>query len=362
MSCESVCPRCGYKSSDLSLMVCPRCGYTIIYRCHDVKWSVDNNKASMWRYTNMFAVRPGSIISAGEGLTPIVKINGVLSKLETRNPTGSYSDRASSFMVSYLRRKHYIVKYEDDFAYSLTFYAKLDGAGTTIVSAPDDLDPYEIVDIERLGGSIVFEGIPELHYENPLAVEGLKTISFEVEEQNPKAEKIYVPSSTGLLAVSVVEGLREINRLDSYEVIAVSLKGSRAPAMLPVKDVKLVEIEPEEVMKDIVKLAEKGIYLKPLSASAYSLASREDLGLALITGSIRRYLKLKTLSSKLKDEIIKNLSSQGPMTAYELWKLMNRYTLRGLYNALRSLEAEGKVCAEYEMKGARKVKLYRTCN
>ena len=40
-------------------------------------------------------------VSYGEGYMPIRRIKGILAKLENRNPTRSYADRASSVITSY---------------------------------------------------------------------------------------------------------------------------------------------------------------------------------------------------------------------------------------------------------------------
>ncbi|MFP3265259.1 MAG: hypothetical protein RXO54_05435 [Acidilobus sp.] len=366
MRCELRCPRCGFVSDDHNMMRCPRCGSPLVFKCHEVRLDVNSGYASMWRYVNMMAVKPARVVSYGEGLTPLVKIGEVMSKLETRNPTGSYADRASSAVVSNIVSDIYRVRYESDFAYSMAFYARLAGSAISVVADTQSLDPYDVVEIASLGGSIEFDAAPDLYYENPLSVEGLKTIAFELAEAQPRAEAVYVPSSSGLLAISVAEGLDELVGSPPLEVVAVIVKGSPTPSMLGLsKSIRMAEIEPEEVVKSQVRLAKRGIYMKFLAASAYSYAAVEGNGIALITGSLRRSLQRKTKvggTTMLRSMIISLLSRRGGLTAYSIWKEMSQYTLRGVYSALRSLELSGTVCARYTMEGSRKVKVYELCD
>jgi hypothetical protein len=337
----------------------------MVYRCHDVKLKIRPNYASMWRYSEMLAIRPPQVVSYGEGLTPVVKVNGVLCKLENRNPTGTYADRASSVIVSVMRRKTYRVKYESDFAYSLAFYAKLAGSEISVVAEPEELDPQDIIGIASLGGSLEFRGKPELQYENPLSVEGLKTIAFELVESSPNVERVYVPSSSGLLAFSIAEGLNELEGVPPVEVIAVVVKGSPLPSFLGFsRTIKIVEIEPEEVINGLVRLARRGFYIKFLAASAYAYASTEERGVALISGGIRKPQLKRPRSleeASLKRRILDVLSRGGGLSAYEIWKETPQFTLRGVYSALKSLEAEGSVCARYKMRGRRKIRIYELC-
>lgn len=330
-----------------------------------MKLKTRSDYANMWRYSEMMAIRPPQIVSYGEGLTPIVKVNGVLCKLESRNPTGTYADRASSVIVSALGHKTYRVKYESDFAYSLAFYAKLAGSEVSVIAEPKELDPQDIIGIASLGGSLEFGGRPELRYENPLSVEGLKTIAFELVESSPKAERIYVPSSSGLLAFSIAEGLNELKEAPPMEVIAVVVKGGPTPSFLGLsRTIKIVEIEPEEVINSIVRLARRGLYIKFLAASAYAYASRDEKGVALISGGIRKPQLKRPRSpeeASLKRRVLDVLSRNEGLSAYEIWKEVPQFTLRGVYSALRSLEAEGSICVQYKMKGRRKVRIYELC-
>jgi Threonine synthase len=362
--CRLTCPRCGYEAQEGELR-CPRCGSFLAYACHRLRWTVRRDVPSMWRYAGMLAFRPVRLATAGEGYTPVVRLGPVLAKLETRNPTGSYADRASSALVSGLVRDVYRVSYSIDFGPSMAFYAGLVGAHTVVYARPEELDPFDTVNLARLGASFDFTGRPELTYENQYTIEGLKTISYEIVEQMPRADRVFVPASTGLLAFAMRKGFREAAEsagASEPELVAVSVRGSAEPPTLDLlRDIKRVYVGAEEVTKAMVSLARRGIYARPLAAAAYSVAEAEE-GIVVITGGLRRP-GLSRRGSELRQKVIEVLARLGrDVTAYEVWEQLMGYTLRGVYKALEALEEEGVVCVNALLRGRRKVRTYRLCN
>lgn len=88
---------------------CPSCGGILDYShpfVFDEK-SIDRNRPGIWRYQESFGL-PNSLepVSLGEGNTPLIwdEIKGkkVAFKLEYLNPTGSYKDRGTSVLISYM--------------------------------------------------------------------------------------------------------------------------------------------------------------------------------------------------------------------------------------------------------------------
>ena len=365
-SCRLICPRCGYEASEGEL-ACPRCGSFLVYSCHDVRWSVRRGTPSMWRYVDMLGFHPARVVTAGEGYTPLVRVGGTPVKLETRNPTGSYADRASSAIVSALPLSSYKVGYAVDFAASIAFYGRLVGASVTVVSAPESLDPFDVISMARSGAQIEFTsaGPTELRYDNQYTVEGLKTISFEILEQGRRPERVFVPASTGLLAFAMWKGFTEGAEAlgtSEPELVAVRVKGSDEPyAVRLARGVKVISVDADEVISSTVRLAERGIYVRPLAAAAFTAAEAEG-GLAVITGGLRRPELSHRRPSDLQSKILGLLSSSpSGMTAYDVWQSLAGYTLRGVYKALRALVDEGKACVSYSLKGRRKVRVYRPC-
>ncbi len=363
-SCRLVCPRCGYEASEGQL-VCPRCGSFLAYACHEIRWSVRRGTPTMWRYVDMMAFRPVRVVTAGEGYTPLVRVGGTPVKLETRNPTGSYADRASSAIVSALPLRAYRVGYAVDFAASVAFYGRLVGAAVTVMSSPEALDPFDLISMAKAGAQLEFTGSPELRYDNQYTVEGLKTISLEILEQGRPPERVFVPASTGLLAFAMWKGFSEgADALGTSEpeLVAVRVRGSDEPAAVRLaRGVKVVQVDADEVVSSTVRLAERGIYVRPLAAAAFAAAEAEG-GLAVITGGLRRPELSHRRPSDLQARVLDLLSSSpGGVTAYDAWQSLAGYTLRGVYKALRALVDEGKACVSYSLKGRRKVRVYRAC-
>ena len=69
---------------------------------------IDGSRRSLWRYRAALPVEIANPITLGEGCTPLVQQNWgelrPLFKLEWFNPTGSFKDRGSAVMLSFLRQ------------------------------------------------------------------------------------------------------------------------------------------------------------------------------------------------------------------------------------------------------------------
>ncbi len=104
------CTRCGHKlpSKETSYR-CPICGGTLDYFESFIfdAISIDENLPGIWRFKYSFGL-PDEVepISLGEGDTPLIwdSVNGrqVAFKLDYLNPTGSYKDRGTTVLISYL--------------------------------------------------------------------------------------------------------------------------------------------------------------------------------------------------------------------------------------------------------------------
>ncbi len=365
---ETVCLACGARSPGIRLR-CPVCGGPAILEVGGAEWSVKRDVPSMWRYESMLPALRRKV-SLGEGLTPVRRMGGAYVKLEGRNPTGSYADRAASVLASYLASEggggKVAIEYAEDFAYSAAKYLK--GISDVEVAVPDPsrVDPQEIVALVEMGARVGFARTgEELSYVNSLSVEGLKTIAFEVLERIPRAERIVVPAETGLLALSIWKGLRDAEEAGeevNVEVEAAVLRGSRAPDLLSgARRIPVHEVDPQDAVEGLVELARAGIRAKVLSAAAFALAEDLGRGVAVITTSARSRSARRHGRSALMDEVLRALGDAGEASAYDLWRELRKYTLRGIYKAVAALEEEGELCARHTSRGGRKVKVYRRC-
>ncbi|MGC9182681.1 pyridoxal-phosphate dependent enzyme [Caldisphaera sp.] len=363
------CIKCGYET-EKETFFCPKCGGLMQIVYDDFKWIVNSNTPSIWRYRYMLP-RSWKIITMNEGLTPIKRINGILSKLETNNPTGVYTDRASSLLLSLFNHNFIETIYEEDFTISLSHYARKAGVKLKVKVIPDQADPQDLIIIARLGSEILFTEKNDkygLVYENPYTIEGLKTISYEIYETKPKIDKIYVPAQSGILVYAIAKGFQELkeirNDFKEYEIIAVKLRYANLPDILNYSKykIKISEVSSKDALESIIDLSKKGLNLKPLASVAYSMAKIESDGIAIITGKRRIYMSDAIKYTELRKDIINLFSDNKKRTAYEIWNDLGKYSLKGVYKSLIMMVNSGELCEDFMLKGQRKIKVYWKCN
>ncbi|MCX8196410.1 MAG: hypothetical protein N3F67_04970 [Acidilobaceae archaeon] len=351
------CPRCGWRGE---AELCPRCGEVLFLRLWEPLFRPERGERGIWRFKRMLPTL-SKRRSLGEGNTPLSSVDGVRVKNERFNPTGSYADRASAVLSSYALSAGWSrvsVAYEPYFARSLVRY--LEGVATEVV-APDPL-ALEAEDLAELSRAklVTSSSAPRLSYLSPWSVEGLKTIALEICERGARESRIVAPAKSGLLALSLLKGLRDLEAAGagcSYEVIAAALKG-REPPLLSGLRVRVEAISGEEVYETLARLSAKGFSVKPLAAIGYAVASSLGDSVAVITVAAKP--PGRPARSAVKKLVLSALEG-GSKTAYEIWKERPAYTLRAVYKAVREMEERGEICYEIVEKGERRVKLYRLC-
>ncbi len=116
---------------------------------------------SMWRFRDFLPVNPGyRIISAGEGNTPLRKLNSFKGnawvKDETRNPTGTFKDRGASSAVTALSAlgvKDLALASEGNAGCSFALYSQIANIGCTVF-LPRDANPAKIELSRKLGATV----------------------------------------------------------------------------------------------------------------------------------------------------------------------------------------------------------------
>lgn len=363
------CLACGRRPGSRRLR-CEYCGGVVEAR-YEKKWSVDKSTPSMWRYGSMLP-RVERVVSLGEGYTPVRRVSGVLVKNETRNPTGSYADRGSSVLASLSRRGSVALRFQPDVALSMVYYYTEGGASVRVYVNPEEANASEIILMARLGATLDFSGGPGSgEYYDPVMLEGFKTISYELFEAGVQVEGVIVPSERGYLAYSIKRGFDELEELGVIDkpprVVLSTLAGYKPEP--PVADVfsgDVVSVSDREVLDAMVKLAENGVFVKPISATSYAVAMKMKSGryLALLTGSELRRPRGVALVNRLpplQARVLEALKRHGGWaTAYKVWGMLGRApSLRGVYKALESLRWRGLVEETRSVEGSRKVRLYR---
>jgi len=122
---------------------------------------IDTTHRSLWRYRAALPVDLTGPITLGEGLTPLLEQDWgesgrVLVKADWLNPTGSFKDRGSSVLLSYLRERGVAAVVEDSSGNggsSVAGYGTAGGLQVTIV-APESTSPAKIAQVRAYGAAV----------------------------------------------------------------------------------------------------------------------------------------------------------------------------------------------------------------
>lgn len=198
------------------------------------KAKIDPREWNLWRYRAMLPVVER--ISLGEGLTPLIpfEIFGLKAhlKLEFLMPTGSFKDRGTAVLVSFLKEQGIKEVVEDssgNAAASLAAYCAKAGIRAKIF-VPSYASPAKLRQIELYGAELV--PVPgsraevtlaaeaaaragsyyASHYWNPFVLEGLKTFTYELSEQLDwhAPDSLIFPSGHGTFLLGAYRGFQDL--------------------------------------------------------------------------------------------------------------------------------------------------------
>ncbi|HDN78981.1 MAG TPA: pyridoxal-phosphate dependent enzyme [Chloroflexi bacterium] len=195
---------------------------------------IEEQEHSLWRYRAMLPpVR--ETVTMGEGFTPLVKARrdgaSVYLKLEFLAPTGSFKDRGTTVLVSHLKSIGVEEVVEDssgNAGASLAAYCARAGIKARIY-VPAHASPPKRAQIAVYRAELVTvegprekaaEAVREAadrgfyyasHYYNPLIIEGMKTVAYELWEQLGRApDNVVLPVGHGTLLLGIYKGFKEI--------------------------------------------------------------------------------------------------------------------------------------------------------
>jgi threonine synthase len=445
-----ICLNCGARLKEsIQRHRCPKCGALMEYEYDYEKLKAGKfvGSFSFWRYKN-FLPKVRNIASMGEGGTPLHKarrlskttgLGNVYFKDETRNPTNSFRDRCAALLVSNaidLKHKAVICATNGNLGASLAAYcAKYGLACHTVVP--------KNVDMGKLAQMLIYDAIIEEHGEivddalkkaeeiaketgwyqgsaelNPLAIEALKTLAYEVYEQMGVPDWFIVPMGSGGTLHAVWKGFKELEKTGKInslpKLIGVQAEGCspivnaymqngqeptlktkpsthalaimvKKPsygrlALEAVKESKglAISVSDEEIFSAEQELAKlEGIFAEPASAATYAalkkLANQRIIGEAdkavcLITGSgLKATDILQALTKKKKTaavglelstkEKILRILSEKDTYGYDLWKKLGKTMTRAaIYQHLNELSQKG-LTADYKRNGKKFFKI-----
>lgn len=243
-----ICARCGNRyPADAKIWRCT-CKGELEYRPErkrDIAFAECQARPvhSIWRYRQVFPpVDDKNIVSLGEGSTPIISAwwQGfpVRFKLDFLCPTGSYKDRGSSVMISWLKQMGIRSVVEDssgNAGASVAAYAARAGMDCTIF-VPSDTSPAKLTQIRAYGAKVrpisgtrqdvalacqraveedrSGQAFYASHNWNPFFLEGMKTLAYEIFEQcrqeGSMPDWVVVPAGYGSVALGAYGGFRNL--------------------------------------------------------------------------------------------------------------------------------------------------------
>lgn len=440
------CIVCGSRFKGYPLQrVCGNCGGLLEfnYEIEKLKSAKFIGRFSFWRYKN-FMPRVKNVVTLGEGGTPLHKaerlarvagLGDVYFKDETRNPTNSFRDRCAALLVSNavdLGYKSVICATNGNLGASLSAYCAKLGLLCHVVVPKN-------VDVGKLAQMLIYDSVIEEYGEivdesleraeevaketgwyqgsvelNPLAIEALKTIAYEVFEQIGVPEWFAVSMGSGGTLYAIWKGFKELEKIGKIDappkmvgvqaegcspIVNAYIRNMRKPvlktkpfthafailvknpsygslALQAIKESKglAVSVSDEEIFSAEREIARfEGIFAEPASAATYAaikklvhqgIIGETDKMVCLITGSgLKSTDVLQALTKKrktaavglelsTKEKILRVLSEKDAY-GYELWKKLGKTMTRAaIYQHLNELSRNGLVSGYEE--GGRK--------
>jgi threonine synthase len=249
-----VCKKCKQKYKILPLSAkCEKCysllDYVISY---EEGSSISlSGPTTFWRYDPLFpSIREENKINWNEGGTPFFRAKNIFPQLnlsnlflkdETKNPTQSYSDRATSLLLSYALEMNYrevICASNGNSGASVAAYSARSPINCRII-VPKKVAIGKLAQMHIFSGKItefgeilddsithseelskienLFQVTPEI---NPLSIEAQATIAYEIIEAtqaNTNPDWIIIPMGAGGLLWSIWKGFKTFRELQLCE-------------------------------------------------------------------------------------------------------------------------------------------------
>ncbi len=220
---------------------------------------ISGRSSTLWRYREAIPVsNDSSIVSLGEGMTPLLPFHDIESKhylkLDFISPTGSYKDRGASVLISKLKELGIREVVEDssgNAGAAIAAYCARSEIGCTIY-CPASTSKGKLAQIGAYGARLkliegnraatteaVLEAAETTYYAshnwNPFFLEGTKTVAFEIAEQLGwrAPDHVICPIGFGSVYLGLYIGFGELCRKGIIERIP-HLHGVQSAACSPI--------------------------------------------------------------------------------------------------------------------------------
>jgi threonine synthase len=247
------CSLCGRKFEAGKIQGVCECGGPLLAR-YDLEsarrgWSrewLGNAQTNMWRYTPLLPVADlGSVISLGEGLTPLERARRLGEALQAENlwikndgvnPTGTSKAREFSCAISMaveLGIRKVAIASAGNAAAALAAYAAAAGIEARVF-LPRDVPQACLVECQAYGAQVRLgeECIDRSAWQEPYRVEGAKTAGYEIAEQSrwELPDAIVCPQGDGVGLAGMRKAFEEMEAIgwisgERPKMFAVQVEG-----------------------------------------------------------------------------------------------------------------------------------------
>jgi threonine synthase len=247
------CLSCQQEYLDLTTYICPACQglFEITYDYESLAANISKqmiehrSDPTIWRYKEFLPASLHSAVTLGEGHTPLIHASNLSDqlgithlqlKLEFTCPTGSFKDRGASVMISRARQiaQKVAIDSSGNAAAAVSGYAARAGVDC-YVFAPAYASIEKLIQSLWYGATVfAVQGTRLDTYEtakaayqqfnwhycgfqtNPYAIEGLKTVAYELCEQLQwqPPDYIAIPVGSGGNLIGCWKGLSELQQLN----------------------------------------------------------------------------------------------------------------------------------------------------
>jgi len=204
---------------------------------------IQSRPPDLWRYRE--ALPPlASQVSLGESMTPLIPFHhrgrGLWLKCDYLLPTGSYKDRGAAILMSHLQSigiQRVVEDSSGNAAASLAAYAARAGIDIEVF-CPASASPGKLAQIKLYGAQLRLIDGPRQrttealerhvaatgdfyasHLWHPYFLEGVKTMAFEVTEQNgwQAPDVVICPVGAGSILLGLQQGFKELQQAGIIE-------------------------------------------------------------------------------------------------------------------------------------------------
>lgn len=366
------CRSCGKEYSLKPEIFRCECGEALWLDFHSEfnKSDIIQNEYSMWRYSKAYPIKKEDVrVSFGEGLTPLTKIEfkgyNLLVKQDNLMPTGSFKDRGVAMVINFLNNMN-VKKISEDSSgnggSSFAGYSALAGidckifvpAGTSKGKiAQMKVYGAELIEVEGTRLDVTVEAMKNLdgriyagHNWQPLFIEGVKSVAYELWEQNnfEAPDNIICVAGNGSMVAGIYIGFKELlvsgeikklpkifavqanncNPLyreyigDTIEFVPKatiaegisiyrSTKHEQIVEFIRDTDGEFISVSENNIKESIFEIGQKGFYIEPTSATGF--AGLNEL--------------IKTNKIKENDKTVIVISGNGLKATDKILKMMD---------------------------------------